>query len=286
MKRYFIALFLLPLLLAACNDEQIEMMPPYIFFTYDVDTYVMDLDNPSPEAYTVKGSISAQGSFNSFLMGERELGREELGDSLNMMFQHKVELKGKTESFDVPFVLVDRLGNTVTKPYHFLASNPIETYQLTMGAQYNPYQGFFFSFADRKVYSVSEMMKMSNPDGFCFGYSINKKTPMLVSPTELINQTILADYKGNRVASFCEVVAFHGVNFTKEVFDEMKNDAFMRNLNPIEYGTYPSVIIGEGKSYLLKNEDDSLRGIVYIQSLESGVGGQIQITVKMQKANS
>lgn len=47
MKRYFIALFILPLLLVACDDDKLEMMPPYIFFNYDVDTYVMDIDNPN-----------------------------------------------------------------------------------------------------------------------------------------------------------------------------------------------------------------------------------------------
>lgn len=30
MKRYFIALFILPLLLVACDDDKLEMMPPYI----------------------------------------------------------------------------------------------------------------------------------------------------------------------------------------------------------------------------------------------------------------
>ncbi len=179
-------------------------------------------------------------------------------------------LKGKTADFDVPFVLTDRMGNTVTKPFHFLASRPIESYQVSMGAQYNPYLGFFFSFEDQKVYSVSEMMKMPNPDGFCFGYNINKKQPMFVSPTELINQTVLSDYKGNRIASFVGVVAVDGVNFTKEVFDNMKNDALMCNLNPIEYGTFTNVVISEGKAYLFKNEDDSLRGIIFVQSLESG----------------
>jgi len=286
MKRYFIALFILPLLLVACDDDKLEMMPPYIFFTYDVDTYVMDLDNPDLADFTVKGSISAQGSFSSFCMGEQELGKEELGDSLNRPFEYIVPLKGKTADFDVPFVLTDRMGNTVTKPFHFLASKPIESYQVSMGAQYNPYLGFFFSFEDQKVYSVSEMMRMPNPVGFCFGYNINKKQPMLVSPTELINQTVLPDYKGNRITSFVGVVAVNGVNFTKEVFDNMKNDALMRNLNPIEYGTFPNVVIGEGKAYLFKNEDDSLRGIIFVQSLESGVGGQVQLTIKMQKVNS
>lgn len=285
MKRYFIALFILPLLLVACDDDKLEMMPPYIFFNYDVDTYVMDIDNPNLADFTVKGSISAQGSFGSFVMGDQELGKEELGDSLNRPFEYIVPLKGKTADFDVPFVLTDRMGNTVTKPFHFLASRPIESYQVSMGAQYNPYLGFFFSFEDQKVYSVSEMMKMPNPDGFCFGYNINKKQPMFVSPTELINQTVLSDYKGNRIASFVWVVAVDGVNFTKEVFDNMKNDALMCNLNPIEYGTFTNVVISEGKAYLFKNEDDSLRGIIFVQSLESGVSGQVQLAIKMQKVN-
>ena len=285
MKRYFIALFILPLLLVACDDDKLEMMPPYIFFNYDVDTYVMDIDNPNLADFTVKGSISAQGSFGSFVMGDQELGKEELGDSLNRPFEYIVPLKGKTADFDVPFVLTDRMGNTVTKPFHFLASRPIESYQVSMGAQYNPYLGFFFSFEDQKVYSVSEMMKMPNPDGFCFGYNINKKQPMFVSPTELINQTVLSDYKGNRIASFVGVVAVDGMNFTKEVFDNMKNDALMCNLNPIEYGTFTNVVISEGKVYLFKNEDDSLRGIIFVQSLESGVSGQVQLAIKMQKVN-
>ena len=285
MKRYFIALFILPLLLVACDDDKLEMMPPYIFFNYDVDTYVMDIDNPNLADFTVKGSISAQGSFGSFVMGDQELGKEELGDSLNRPFEYIVPLKGKTADFDVPFVLTDRMGNTVTKPFHFLASRPIESYQVSMGAQYNPYLGFFFSFEDQKVYSVSEMMKMPNPDGFCFGYNINKKQPMFVSPTELINQTVLSDYKGNRIASFVGVVAVDGMNFTKEVFDNMKNDALMCNLNPIEYGTFTNVVIIEGKAYLFKNEDDSLRGIIFVQSLESGVSGQVQLAIKMQKVN-
>ena len=285
MKRYFIALFILPLLLGACDDDKLEMMPQYIFFNYDVDTYVMDIDNPNLADFTVKGSISAQGSFGSFVMGDQELGKEELGDSLNRPFEYIVPLKGKTADFDVPFVLTDRMGNTVTKPFHFLASRPIESYQVSMGAQYNPYLGFFFSFEDQKVYSVSEMMKMPNPDGFCFGYNINKKQPMFVSPTELINQTVLSDYKGNRIASFVGVVAVDGMNFTKEVFDNMKNDALMCNLNPIEYGTFTNVVISEGKAYLFKNEDDSLRGIIFVQSLESGVSGQVQLAIKMQKVN-
>ena len=60
MKRYFITLLILPLLIS-CENDKIEMMLPYIFFTYDVDTYVMDMDNPNLGDYTIKGSISAEG---------------------------------------------------------------------------------------------------------------------------------------------------------------------------------------------------------------------------------
>ena len=43
MKKYFIALFFLPLLLIACEEEgPLPPMPPYIFFNNDVNTYVID----------------------------------------------------------------------------------------------------------------------------------------------------------------------------------------------------------------------------------------------------
>lgn len=96
------------------------MMPPYIFFTYDVDTYVMDLDNSDPADFTIKGSISAQGLFKAFSMGDQELGREDLGDDPNKAFECNVAIKGKTTAFDVPFVLTDQMGNVVTKSFHFL----------------------------------------------------------------------------------------------------------------------------------------------------------------------
>lgn len=79
MKRYFIALFILPLLLVACDDDKLEMMPPYIFFNYDVDTYVMDIDNPNLADFTVKGSISAQGSFRLIRYGRSRVGKGRVG---------------------------------------------------------------------------------------------------------------------------------------------------------------------------------------------------------------
>ena len=39
--------------------------------------------------------------------------------------------------------------------------------------------------------------------------------------------------------------------------------------------------LSTGKSYLFKNEDDTLRGILHIESLETGIGGQTLITIKM-----
>lgn len=283
MKQFFIALLMLPLFFTACSEEQLEMMPPYIFFTYDVDTYVMDTNDPTLSDYTIKGSISAQGGFETFVMGDERLEKDVLGDSLNMMFECVVPLQGKTEAFDVNFVLTDQTGQTVSKPFHFMTPNPIEVYAITMGAQNNSYVGFFFSYDDCKVYSVAEMKQMDDPKGFCFGYNSNEKVPMLVSPSELINQTVLTDYKGKSVSSFCELVAYNGVNFTKEWFDALTNDALMRNLNPVEYGTYPYIQLSEGKAYLFKNEDDTRRGILYVNTLENGIAGQIQVEIKIQQ---
>lgn len=274
---------MLPLFFTACSEEQLEMMPPYIFFTYDVDTYVIDTNDPNLSDYAIKGSISAQGGFQSFIMGDEHLEKDVLGDSLNMMFEYVVPLQGRTEAFDVNFILTDQTGQTVSKPFHFMMPNSIDVYSVTMGAQNNSYVGFFFSYDDCKVHSVAEMKQMDDPKGFCFGYNVNKKVPMLVSPSELINQTVLTDYKGKSISSFCELVAYNGVNFTKEWFDEITNDALMRNLNPVEYGTYPYVELVAGKAYLFKNEDDTRRGILYVKTLENGIAGQIQVDIKIQK---
>ncbi|MCM1051218.1 MAG: hypothetical protein NC349_04585 [Paenibacillus sp.] len=283
MKRYSFVFGILALLLASCDNDVIESMPPYIFFTHEVDTYVMDLDDPDPADVTIKGSISAQEQFRSFIVNGEEIDPELYGEEKNYMFSIPVSLSGKRDAFDVTFTLTDRVNRTVSKDFHFVPSSPIETYDVTLGAQYNPYQGFFFSFTDQKIYSVVEMKQMQSPEGFCFGYSVNKKMPMLVSPTELINQTIISDYKGSRISSFCEIVAVNEVNFTKEVFDGISNNALMRNLSPVGYGTYPFIGISVGKSYLVKNEDDSKRAIVYVQSLDNGVNGQVQLIIKMEK---
>lgn len=282
MKR-FLFMSIIALLVVACDDEKIESMPPYIFFADEVDTYVMDLDDEDPTDVVIKGSISAQELVRSFSVNGESVDPELYGEERNWMFEFPISIKGKREAFDVPFILTDRTDRVNAKDFHFVTSSPIETYEISLGAQYNPYLGFFFSFTDHNVYSVTEMREMANPKGFCFGYNINKKLSMLVSPTELINQTILSDFKGDDLCSFCEIVAVNEHDFTKEKFDAMTNNALMRNLSPVGYGTFPFISIASGKSYLVKNDDDTMRAIVYVQSLENGVNGEANLIVKMEK---
>ena len=283
MKQLLIIVLVLPLLFCACDNDKIEMMPPYIFFTYDVDEFVMDLDNSDPEPFTIKGSISAQGLFEEFQIADLIIGKDSIGDEPNWQFEYKVEVKGKTSEFEIPFRVTDRMGNSVAKSFHFLTSGSIETHRVVMGAQNSSNYGFFFSFKDQKVYSVAEFEGMKNEEGFCFGYNVNKKQMMLLSPTELINQTVLNTYKGAKISSFCEIVAIDNVTFDKTQFDKVENDAFLRNLNPVEFGTFPFILVEDDKTYLFKSEDDSLRGIIYVQSLQQGIGGQTELIIKMQK---
>ena len=63
----------------------------------------------------------------------------------------------------------------------------------------------------------------------------------------------------------------------------MTNDALMRNLNMIEYGTFSAATVNEGMAYLFKNEDNSVRGMMFVESLTSGVGGKVTLTIKMMK---
>lgn len=157
MKKYFIALFILPLLLIACEEEgPLPPMPPYIFFNNDVNTYVIDpndfslVDDPEAKVDTIIGRIYAQQKFHSFIMGDSTLTSDILGDSISRVFKLAVPLEGKTEDFDVSFVVTDQVGNTVSTPFHYLMAKPVDTYTVTLGAQYNPYLGFFFSFEDKK----------------------------------------------------------------------------------------------------------------------------------------
>ena len=180
-------------------------------------------------------------------------------------------------------MVTDQVGNTVSAPFHYLIAKPVDTYTVTLGAQYNPYLGFFFSFEDKQVYTVSEMKAMKNPQGFCFGYNISKKEILFVSPSDLILQNILPDYKAGYITSFVSVSAVKGKPITKSVFDSMTNDALMRNLNMIEYATFSTATVNEGMAYLFKNEDNSVRGMMFVESLTSGVGGNVTLTIKMMR---
>ena len=73
MKKYFIALFFLPLLLIACEEEgPLPPMPPYIFFNNDVNTYVICpsevglTDDAEAKVDTIIARIYAQQKFLSF----------------------------------------------------------------------------------------------------------------------------------------------------------------------------------------------------------------------------
>lgn len=290
MKKYFIALFFLPLLLIACEEEgPLPPMPPYIFFNNDVNTYVIDpsdfslTDDPEAKVDTIVGRIYAQQKFRSFTMGDSVMTSDILGDSISRIFKLAVPLEGKTEDFDVSFMVTDQVGNTVSAPFHYLIAKPVDTYTVTLGAQYNPYLGFFFSFEDKQVYTVSEMKAMKDPQGFCFGYNISKKEILFVSPSDLILQNILPDYKAGYITSFVSVPAVKGKPITKSVFDSMTNDALMRNLNMIEYATFSTATVNEGMAYLFKNEDNSVRGMMFVESLTSGVGGNVTLTIKMMR---
>ena len=290
MKKYFIALFILPLLMTACEEEgPLPPMPPYIFFNYDVDTYVVDpndfslVDNPEKKIDTIVGRIYAQQKFYQFTMGDSVMTTDILGDSITRLFKYPVSLEGKTEDFDIPFIVTDMAGNTVSTPFHYLMAKPVDTYTVTLGAQYNPYTGFFFSFEDKQVYTVSEFRTMKSPKGFCFGYNVNENEVVFVSPSDLILQNILPDYKADYITSFVNVPAVKGVSITKSVFDNMTNDAIMRNLNMVEYGTFCSAAVTEGMAYMFKNEDNSVRGMMFVESLTPGMGGEVKLTIKMMQ---
>ncbi|GHT61712.1 hypothetical protein AGMMS50239_13220 [Bacteroidia bacterium] len=279
MKRILLLLFI-PVLLASCDNERIEMLPPYVFFTHDVDHYVMDGDNPNPAPYQIKGTISAEGFIETIQLGNETIGRDSIGDETRFYFTYDVDIKGKSP-FDVPVKCVDRIGNMDEKVFHFLGSQPIDVYNVTLGAQNNSNYGFYFSFADRKVYSVAEFENKTDDEGFCYGFNPQANIPLFVSPTELAKQVIL-NRTGTKVSSFCGIVAVNSIPFTKTVFDEMSNDAFMRNLNGAEFGTYAFNQIDAGKAYLVKSSM-GLRGIIYVSKIERGVAGSVELIIKLQK---
>jgi hypothetical protein len=278
MKRFLILSALL--VCWACEHEKIEMLPPYVFFVHDVNYYVMDGDNLNPPPYIITGSISAEGMIETFQMGDQVIGRDSIGDESRFMFSCEVDIKGKSP-FDVPFICTDRYGNRDEKTFHFLSSQPIETYTVTLGAQNNSNYGFYFSFGDCKVYSLAEFENMKDDEGFCYGYHTSKNIPLLVSPTELAKQAIV-NWTGNRVSSFCDIVAVNNVTFDRAMFDAISNDAFMRNLNGSEYGTFAFNQIDAGKAYLVKS-GSGRRGVIYISKIERGVAGSIEMIIKLQK---
>jgi hypothetical protein len=277
---------MLPLFLWKCDTEKIEPYPPYVFFTNDIDYYVMDMDNVPLVPYTIKGTVSAEQFIQQFKMGEIIVGMDSIGEQeTRFQFEYPVTIKDRTNSFDVDFTCIDKTGSIDSKQFHFVKSEPIEIYSVTLGAQNNSNYGFYFSFKERKVYSIAEFEKMKDDEGLCFGYNSANGAATLLAPTELINRRIL-NFAGNKISSFCQVVSIDNNPFEKADFDAIQNDAIIRNLNGPDYGTYAFVEIGEKKSYLFKGEDISsngLRGMVYVQKIEKGVAGYVELIIKVQK---
>jgi hypothetical protein len=259
------------------------MLPPYVFFARDIDYCVMDGDSHDPPPYLITGSFSAEGMIETIKMGDLAFGRDSVGDATRFMFSCQVDIKGKSP-FDIIFSCTDRYGNKDEKTFHFLASQPVETYTITLGAQNNSNCGFYFSFNDCKTCSLAEFENMKDDEGFCYGYSTSKNIPLLVSPTELAKQTIVAQ-TGNKVTSFCNIVAVDNVAFSKTMFDAISNDAFIRNLNGTEYGTFAFNQIDVGKTYLAKSSSGR-RAIIYVSRIEHGVAGSAEIIIKLQKKPS
>jgi hypothetical protein len=279
MKRLSVLFLIIPFLWA-CDNEKIEMLPPYVFFTHDVDYYVMDESDPDPAPYQIKGTISAEGLIETIQLGNETIGRDIIGDEQRYYFTFDVDIKGKSP-FDIPFKCVDRYGNIDEKTFHFLGSQQVDVYNVTLGAQNNSNYGFYFSFTDRKVYSVAEFESKTDDEGFCYGFNPQNNVPLFVSPTELAKQIII-NRTGTKVSSFCGIVAVDNVPFNKARFDAVSNDAFMRNLNGSEFGTYAFNQIDADRAYLIKSSA-GLRGIVYVSRIERGVAGFVELIIKLQK---
>ncbi len=270
------------MLLFACKKEKLEVLKPYIYFADNIDYYVIDTDTP-PSSYSIRGSMSAEAYITEVKMGDIVLDKDTIGAlQSRFMINLPVSINNPDQPFDVNFSCTDGNMETGTNVFHFLTSKPIDTYIVTLGAQTNSNYGFYFSFKDHKVYSVSEFKNIKDDDeGFCYGYDRSNEEPMFLSPTELISNNIL-DIKGSKVSSFCGIVAVNNQTFTKALFDGIHNDAFIRNLNGADYRTFAYSSIGEGKSYLVKSPG-GLRGIVYVQNVQKGIAGSTDLIIKLQR---
>lgn len=269
-------ILILTVLLGSCQVDEYPSLQPYIFFADNIDQYVVD---PAvDQSYIIKGSFNAESKIKSISIDSNVYTEKEIGAELNTyLFEHEVSLEDFTESRDVQFILEDKNGNITSKNFHFLQAKPIVTKTISLGAQDNPEKGFFYSLTDDKVYTVEEFINgQSNDDGFCFGYDTNNGDNMLVSPTALITENILSDFKGTQLISFSVVDIYN-----EETFTQIENNAPIRNLVGPSYRTFESTIVAVDKAYLFKMKSGKW-GIIYVNDLVNGRAGSIELTVKLE----
>lgn len=275
MKKLLMIL-LLPLLIIGCSDDDYPELEPYIYFQSNIDYYVVD---PAVDvSFMIVGSFSAEGMIHSASIDGTNYSEEELGAELTSTpISYTVDLTGFTESRTIRFTLTDKRGNTVAKDFHLLKAEPIETFEVELGAQNNSLQGFFLSLNDYKTYSVTDFLSSKKDvEGICFGYNKDKNEPLLLSPTGLKIANILQD-KGNKMVSLGTVPKIDGAAFVK-----MENNAIMKNLVGSSYRTFEYITARAETSYLFKTESDRW-GMLYVQEMLPGLAGNMKIIVKIEK---
>jgi hypothetical protein len=283
VRMSWLLVYVIPFFFFSCQKQVLEPLNPYIYFANNIDYYVIDENAPITTDTIIRGSMSAERFLTQITMGDDNLNQDSIGAlQTRYMINFPVTFSGSTQPYDVNFSCTDANKVTTTKPFHFIKSKPIDTYAVTLGAQVNSNFGFYFSFKDRKVHSISEFKELKDmEEGFCYGYNQAKDELLFLSPTELKNNGI-TDMKGSKVTSFCSIIAVNNQTFNKASFDNIYNDAFMMNLNGADYRTFAYINIGVDKFYLLKSES-GLRGVVYVQNVNKGVAGSVDLVIKLQK---
>lgn len=274
MKRLILYL-LSPLLFIGCSEEKYPALAPYIYFTSNVDYYVVDPD--ATPAYTITGSFNAEGMIARITIDGTTYTEEEIGAELTTHpLSYEVDLTTIHAPRTVEFVLEDKRGGVVKKDFNFLPANPVETYDVELGAQNNGTTGFFFSLEDYQVYSVSEFLTgHTETEGICFGFNKGKNEALLLSPTALVMMNILQN-KGTKL------VSLGSVNIPGADFVKIENDAAIKNLVGSSFRTFEYITAKSGTSYLFKTASGRW-GLLYIQEMRPGLAGNVKLLVKIQK---
>lgn len=268
-------LVLLPFIIAACGEEKYPDLTPYIYFTSNVDAYVVD--PASDKSYTITGSFNAEGTIAAISVDGTVYSEEQIGVELtSYALSYTVDLTDFGEDKSVTFILTDKRGATTVKEFRFIKAAPIETFEVEMGAQSNSTTGFFLSFEDYKTYSVTDFIKEQKAsEGICFGYHKENKEPLLLSPTALTMVNILHE-KGSKMVSIGAISRISGADFVK-----MENNAVMKNLVGSSFRTFEYTTVRAESTYLFKTESGRW-GMMYVQSILPGLAGNMKVIVKIE----